>query len=69
LFIRPLRSEIQSLGSNRPTYLGNQEFVSLLQFLDEQTIESIFQLNGVALRRAALSHALFSASGVPATLG
>jgi hypothetical protein len=50
LFIRHLLSGIQRHGSNRPTYLGHQQLVDLLQLPDEQTIESIFQLNSVAVR-------------------
>jgi len=35
--------------------LGNQQLVDLLQFFDEQTIESICQLNSVAVDEARLA--------------
>jgi hypothetical protein len=50
LFIRHLLSGMQRPGSNGPAYLRYQQLVGLLQFLEEQTIESIFQLDSVAAR-------------------
>jgi len=67
LFIRHLLRGIQSRWSHPPTYLGHQQLVGLLQFLDEQTIEAIFQLNSVAVAWSSLSHAFVSASVPPAT--
>jgi hypothetical protein len=50
LFIGHLLNGIRRHGSNGPTDLGHQQLVGLLEFPDEQTIESIFQLNSVAAR-------------------